>query len=728
MHHIILIIAVVILVWTGSCLLPRQSARRNRIQLILAWSSSAAVLIFGILLLVNLTAARGDGALSCLSPLVEPFSNLGEDILNTAVNPPNRIWTVLLAVIFIGCLLLIIRDKKAAGGVTSSWLAVGSGLLAITCWGELNPLNYWIFCSLGAGLAISSDWWGRKKRPDIILLNRQAAIIGLGMILLLGIILRFYRIDLQPAALLDYEGTTGLSGIEIMEGNRNYHRLLWSFIARPIMNTYSVPFFAFPLSILFRIFGVSVITLRSLSALFGTITIAAIFALVRQRGSRLLALLSAFFMAISIWQIVISRVGLALSLTPLYAIIIGWLLLKAFESRRWRYYFLSGIGLGCYWLFYMVGKIMLPVSAALIFHQIILAKGFIKRHWPGLTIFILVILLISILSGLGPGEWLLGTGKQARNFIWQREGANSAYTSEINYPWAGRYLIENIQKSFRYLFLRSHHEFLLPPKLPFISPLLFPFFVMGLFYSIFRWKRDLNFFFVALFLTAFIPQIIFATFQDKASLRHLMLIIPSFSYFTALPFYLLARGLSKDGRLADRITAGIVIFPLLIFFLSGSFSITFLSPHWEYRVCRMRRESGEFIRGHLDQYYFFIVRAKGPLYLQNRIIDFITYPKVRSLHYHIPDDYPRPGESGRGRLEGYTYIQPEELPAIFNELGKTIPRAGFIFEQKELVSVFEEKFGTGSVRQRALSCLPWTYYTLLYPPEPQSKRRYHQAD
>ena len=60
---------------------------------------------------------------------------------------------------------------------------------------------------------------------------------------------------------------------------------------------------------------------------------------------------------------------------------------------------------------------MLPVSAALILHQIILAKGFLKRHWTGLTIFILVILLISVLSGLGPGEWLLGTGKQAKNFI-----------------------------------------------------------------------------------------------------------------------------------------------------------------------------------------------------------------------------------------------------------------------------------------------------------------------
>jgi 4-amino-4-deoxy-L-arabinose transferase-like glycosyltransferase len=538
------------------------------------------------------------------------------------------------------------------------------------------------------------------------------------VILVLGFILRFYQLDHQPAAMLDYEGTTGLSGIEIMEGNHDYHILLWSFIARPIMNTYSSPFFAFPLALFFRIFGISIITLRSLSALFGTITIAAIYGLVRARGSRLLALLSAFFMAISTWHIVISRVGLALSLTPLYAIVIGWILLKAFESQRWRYFFLSGIGLGCYWLFYMVGKIMIPVTMALILHQIILTKDFIKRHWSGLTIFILVVLLVSILSGLGPGEWLLGAGKQARNFIWQREGPDSSYTNEINYHWAGRYLIENIQKSFRYLFLRSHHEFLLPSKLPFINPLLFPFFVIGFFYSLFRWKKDLNFFFVVLFLTAFIPQIIFATFQDKASLRHLMLMIPSLSYFTALPFYFLTRGLMRNERISSRITAGIVIFPLLISFLAGSFYIIFLSPHWNYLVCRMRREGGEFVRDHLNQYYFFVVRGKFPLYLQNRIIDFITYPEVQALHYHVPKDYPQSGGGGEGISEKYAYIQAEELPDIFSRLGSEIPRAGFVFEQKELVPVFEEKFGAGSVRQQSLESAPWVYYTVLYPTVP----------
>ncbi len=719
MLHAILIIAAVILTGVGIRLLDRRSPRRKRLMIILAGSLSTALLTFGLLLLVNLTATPGGkGALAFISPLVKPLSTLGEDLLNAAVNPPDRIRIILSAVFIIGALLLIIRDKKLSGGVIASWLGVGAGLLALTFWGELHPLNYWILCALGTGLVLAAGWRERNNQSAAPPLSRRGAIIGLGVILVLGFILRFYQLDLQPAALLDYEGTTGLSGIEIMEGNRAYHPLLWSFIARPIMNTYSVPFFAFPLALFFRIFGVSIITLRSLSALFGVITIAASYGLVRQRGSRLLALLSAFFMAISTWHIVISRAGLALSLTPLYAIIIGWLLLKAFESRRWRYFFIAGIGLACYWLFYMVGKIMLLVSAGLILHQIILTKEFLKRHWVSLTLFILIILLISVLSGLGPGEWLLGTGKQAKNFIWQREGPQSTYTAEINYHWTGKYLIENIQKSFRYLFLHSHHEFLLPPKLPFINPLLFPFFVMGFFYSLFKWKKDLNFFFIILFFTAFIPQIIFATFQDKASLRHLMLIIPSFSYFTALPFYLLARGLLKKGRLPDRITAGIVIFPLILLFLAGSFYITFLSPHWEYRVCRMRRESGEFIRDHLDQYYFFIVRGSFPLYLQNRIIDFITYPKVRALHYHIPEDYPRPGKPGDGLMKNYGYISTQELPEIFSQVGAVIPRAGFIFEQKELVPVFEEKFGTGAVIEKSQDCAPWIYYTVLSPALP----------
>lgn len=713
---ILFIITAVGIAGLGFGLLPRNSERHKKIQFIINGFFSMAVLLSSLLFLAHFPSVSGEGSLFFISPAVEIFSHMGKYLFNEAVTPPVSIRIVLISIIIIGDFLLIIRDRQSFWKEVLSWSAVGIGLASVTFWGKFNPMMYWTLC----GLSIIFFLWSDRRNREIFIpsykLKKRTVIICLGIIILLGFILRFYQLDINPPSLLDYEGTTGLSGIEVIEGKRDYHLILWSFIARPIMNCYSVPFFAFPLALFFRIFGISILTLRSLSAFWGIITIAAIYGLVRQRESSLLALLVAFFMAVSSWHIVISRVGMSLSLTPLYAVVIGWALLKAFETGRLRYYFISGLGLGSYWLFYMISKVLLLTGGLIILQKIFLSRGFLKRHWSGLLVILLVILLISILSGLGPKEWLLGAGKQSNNFIWQRQGPQSTYTPRINYYWTARYLLENIKKSFRYLFLYSHHEFLLPSKLPFISPLLFPFFLMGLFYSMFRWKQDLNLFFVSLFLISFIPQIIFATFQDKASIRHLMLLIPSFSYFTALPFYLLAQRLLQWKNPSGRIAVGIVIIPLLIVFLTVSFYITFLTPHWEYLVCRMRRHCAEFILNHLDRYYFFVIRGRFPLYLQNRIIDFITYPKVQSLHYHLTDNYPQAGTPGIGVSKNYAYIQVGELPTILNLVEKDIPRAGFVFEDADLVPIFEERFGKGIVKEHN-QYSPWVYYSVLLPSE-----------
>jgi len=713
MIYLVLLALAVVLIIVGYFLLKPHSPIRNKLKRRFVIGCVLITITYLGLLVVNLSSTRGGYALCFLNLPLDELSRMGDMIFQGFIQPlPGARLGVALA-LAVGLCIAVIFQKSSRTRFAIIWVSLSLSLLAVTYWGEKEFTFYWICCAAGTIGGLLARLFPPEK-DDIE--SKSSIIVIFSFILVGGFLLRFFRLDILPPSLLDYEGTTGLSGIEVLEGRREYFSLLWSFIARPIMNTYSSPFFAFPLGWSFRIFGVSIITLRSLSSLIGTLTIPAIYLLVRQRSSRREALLTAFFLSFSIWHITISRIGLSLILTPLYAITIGWLIIRAFKTNKIVYFLLAGCGLGIYWLFYMVAKIMLIVVVLMLLHQIILGQGFLRRNWKGIIVFFLAILAIAMIFGQGISHWLLGTGKQGVNYIWYRSGPNSAYSPEIQLEAAYQYLILNIQKSFRYLFLFSHHEFLLPSKLPFLNPLIFPFIISGLAISLYNWKRDLHFFFLSLFVCAFIPQVIFVTFSDKAAPRHLMLLIPVCCFMAAQPFSLLLGALSKgSSRWFKRVCTAVTIV-LATGLAATTFYITFLSPHWEYPVCRMRRECGEFIRDNLDQNYFFIVRGKFPLYLQNRIIDFITYPKVRSLHYHLPADYPRRGKIGEGVSKKYTYIQAKKLPAIFSRLGTEIPRAGFVFEQKELVPVFEAKFGVGAVQKRSQECAPWVYYTFLYPP------------
>jgi len=278
----------------------------------------------------------------------------------------------------------------------------------------------------------------------------------------------------------------------------------------------------------------------------------------------------------------------------------------------------------------------------------------------------------------------------------------------LDLAWTWKYFTINLRKCFQYLFLKSHHEFLLPSKFPFISPLIFPFVLLGLIWSLISWKKDLPFFFLALFFCGFIPQVVFVIFQDKAAPRHLMLLIPSLSFFAAAPFSLFA----FTPRNKAPSTAILAVF-LAIFFLTASY-ITFLSPHWDYKVCRMRREMAEFVRDRLNSYFFYVIRAGGPLYLQNRVVDFITYPEVSSLHYHLPSDYPQPGTTGDGVTQKYRYLNPRKLPTVLHQPITTKQKTGFVFEDSSLIPLFESAFGPGCVERKCAECAPWVFYSVLY--------------
>ena len=98
-------------------------------------------------------------------------------------------------------------------------------------------------------------------------------------------------------------------------------------------------------------FSNSFLTLKIVTATAGLLVIPATYLLVREAlESRLLALLTASFLAVSHWAIVITRIGLRFAFAPLFSALTLLFLLRALRHNRRNDFLLCGLlaGLGMY--------------------------------------------------------------------------------------------------------------------------------------------------------------------------------------------------------------------------------------------------------------------------------------------------------------------------------------------------------------------------------------------
>ncbi len=695
----------------GWRLLPPESGLADRLRAAVKRSVQALFLAAVPFLVYALAvASAGDeaGALGFLRPLVDSAVRSGEAVFSYLTSPSAQIAIIAGGAAILALILFFCRRAATA----FSWIAITTALFSSSFLARKEFGAFWIIVGAAGAAAVAATILQPKSEGRE--LSRRRTGIILALVLLFAALINYYRLDLDPRPFLDYEGTTGLSGIEVMEGNRDYIGILWSFIDRPIMNTYSVPFFAIPLAFLFRLFGVSVITLRGLAAFFGALTTVFAYALVSERRGRAGGVIAAAILALCPWHIIFSRVGLSLVLSTIHVIAVGWLLLRAFRTRSLACYALAGIGIGSYWLFYIVGKMIIPVAGLLIIHRAVLQKGFLRRHWPGILVLAATVVIIAQLSGLGVWSWLVGVGRQGPNMIWQRRGPDWEVTQQPELKWAFSYLAVNLQRTFRYLFIASHSEFLFPSRLALFHPLVIAFALAGAAVAVWKWKEDLNFFSLLLVFFGLLPQVLLAPFLDKAAPRHLMLLIIPFTVFAARPFTILFDSASAGLSRFCRPAAGFITAAFIAIFTLATYYITFATPRRPHKVVESRRDRAEFIRDNLDQRYFYIVIGPGPLYLHNRIIDFITYPLVGGLHYHLEWDFPMRGTPGRAHETGYAYVHPRDLEIALAKVREKAPgTTGFVFKDGSLVERFEEAFGPGAIVKKREDLKPWPYYICL---------------
>ncbi len=419
---------------------------------------------------VLFAAALGDVSLEHAQTGEERVHSAGRALAGS-----GRIVAVLLVIALCGCLDFGGNRFRPAGV-----LAWGGGLLA--CLAYLYLLDGPARVGRQARAVLSHE-------P----LRVHRSWLVLGLITLVGAVLRLWQLDVIPADIgwdLPYNYTDVLA---IQRGE--YHVFFPANQGRESLFMYLAAWVA-------TYAPLSHFSLKLTSAIVGILTIPAIYALGRELYGTRVALLAAAFLAVNHWHMVLSRAGFRVILLPLFVILVLNALARALRKERPTDFALLGLcaGLGLYT--YTSFVFVLPVLGIAM-----LAHGWRRRQlgwraWLPLWALMAAVLLIVAAPLLRyalehPQEYFRRVTLQAR--LLTRDPNRPAMNSAL--------LLENVRTSLLmyHVYGDSNVRFNVPflRHFGFFSAVLL---VPGLAYALRRWRHGNNAFLLLAFFLLIVPM------------------------------------------------------------------------------------------------------------------------------------------------------------------------------------------------------------------------------
>ena len=165
--------------------------------------------------------------------------------------------------------------------------------------------------------------------------------LALGGVVLVAALLRFPLLTTIPVGLHFDEAWSGLDAASVT----------WTH--HPIFFTDSngmEPLYLYLQTISIALFGRTPFALRVVSAVLGTLTVPALYLLVRQLAGRSAGLFAAAVLAVTYWHVHVSRLGYRAIALPLVECLAWWALWHGVTKRDWRWLALGGgcVGLSLY--------------------------------------------------------------------------------------------------------------------------------------------------------------------------------------------------------------------------------------------------------------------------------------------------------------------------------------------------------------------------------------------
>jgi len=430
--------------------------------------------------------------------------------------------------------------------------------------------------------------------------------IILGLVLLLAGFLRFYKLTEAPPSLNWDEVSHGYNAYSILKTGRDEWGKLFPHIFKAY-GDYKLPVYIYVTTVSIAAFGLNDFAVRFPSALFGLLSVLFTYLLVKKLFKNdLVALLSAFFLAISPWHTFLSRPAFEANLASFLVIAALYFFLIGL-TRRW-FWPLSVFFLGLSVHTYNSARVFVPLILIVLW---LFYKEKIKKSFLSLAILLLFFTPL-IFSFTSPEGWarfrwvkILDQGAINRINMARGESTLPKPLPRLIHNKATYFSLAFVRNYFsnfspQYLFLKggSNYQYNLPGE-GIIFPVQAPLIFLGL-YWLFK-KRQLKEAKLIFFwwLLAVVPS---AATQENPHVLRTILVLPVPLVMAALGFNQVWSWLKKQRiwRYLLALSLGLVlIFSFLNFWKNyfGSYREKY-SWAWQYGY----KEAAEFIKQKGDDY------------------------------------------------------------------------------------------------------------------------------
>lgn len=259
-----------------------------------------------------------------------------------------------------------------------------------------------------------------KKKTKILHYSILAGI------LLLAVFLRVYNIDNAPSGIYPDEANNGTNAYDAMISG-DYQ---WFYPD----NNGREGLFLNMIGISFKLFDVSMFSLKLPSIIFGVLTVLGVYLLCRElfRTKPHLALIASYLTAVSFWAINFSRIGFRAIMLPAILTFTFYFLfrgLRTFSPQKKNYLhlynfviagFIFGLGMHSYIAFRIAPLILITILIALL----ITYRHFLKSYWHGILLFVFFAFLAA-----APMLWTFHAHPELVN---SRSGSISILSEEVN--------------------------------------------------------------------------------------------------------------------------------------------------------------------------------------------------------------------------------------------------------------------------------------------------------
>ncbi len=218
-------------------------------------------------------------------------------------------------------------------------------------------------------------------------MNKKQKIIHfsiLTFIIILTIGVRVYHIDTIPAGIYPDEANNGTNAFDAQFSGQYQ----WFYPD----NNGREGLYINLIAIAFKLFGVSILTLKLPSIVLGVLTVVGVYLLSRELfiSKPRLALIATYLTAVSFWAINFSRIAFrAITMLPVLTFSF-FFLLRGLRTKKWYHFAIAGFifGLGFHtYIAFRIGPMLLIVLFALLLMQ--QGMSFLKEQWRNGIFFII---------------------------------------------------------------------------------------------------------------------------------------------------------------------------------------------------------------------------------------------------------------------------------------------------------------------------------------------------